>query len=209
MIQLQSNMRIRHYLGGTGPNSRSMVMGVATGLCRNNPQSGIYECEIMTDEINRTKRWMPRTELTAIGNTGTNSIENKPQVWIDNMMAQRGSLIATNFNSVNNTPTQNTQFNNIMIKTGQPHRVGPGNEKLEKNYTSQDDCPPGTTFTTPDEGASVGKCMLDPIVHQQPEGLGKITPKTAGIGKGFPLPAILIVGGFLYYAYTKGLLTKN
>tara|TARA_R100000805_G_C3494347_1_gene27113 strand:- start:10 stop:450 length:441 start_codon:yes stop_codon:yes gene_type:complete len=35
------------------------------------------------------------------------------------------------------------------------------------------------------------------------------TPKTAGVGKDFPLPAILIVGGFLYYAYTKGLLTKN
>jgi len=207
MIQLQSNMRIRHYLGGTGPNSGSMVMGVSTGLCRNNPQSGIYECEIMTDEINRTKRWMPRTELTAIGNTGTNSIENKPQVWIDNMMAQRGSLIATNFNSVNNTPTQNKAFNQLMKETGQPHRVGPGNEKLEKNYTSQDDCPSGTTFTTPDGGASVGKCM--PIDITEPEGLGKITPKTAGVGKDFPLPAILIVGGFLYYAYTKGLLTKN
>ena len=60
---------------------------------------------------------------------------------------------------------------------------------------------------TPDGGASVGKCM--PIDTTEPEGLAKLTPKTAGIGKGFPLPAILIVGGFLYYAYTKGLLTKN
>ena len=85
------------------------------------------------------------------------------------------------------------------------------NEKLEKNYTSQDDCPLGTIFMTPPGGASVGKCIperdMTPI--GQPEGLGKITPKTAGIGKDFPLPAILIVGGFLYYAYTKGLLTKN
>ena len=55
MIQLQSNMRIRHYIGGTGPNARAMLRGVATGQCRNNPQTGVYECEIMRDEINRTK----------------------------------------------------------------------------------------------------------------------------------------------------------
>ena len=127
-------------------------------------------------------------------------------------MAQRGSLIASNFNSVNNTPIQNKAFNQLMKETGQPHRVGTGNEGLEAPYTSQDDCPPGTIFTAPGGNASVGKCMIDPKVHQlyrEPEGLSKITPKTAGIGKGFPLPAILIVGGFLYYAYTKGLLTKN
>ena len=190
MIQLQSNMRIRHYLGGTGPNSRSMVMGVATGLCRNNPQSGIYECEIITDEINRTKKWMARTEITAIGNSGTNTIENKPQSWIDNMMAQRGSVIASNFNSVNNTSTQNKQFNQIMIETGQPHRVGPGNETLESPYTSQLDCPPNTIFTTPD------RCI--------PE---ETTPQTADFLSG-KLTAILIVGGFLYYAHSKGLLSK-
>ena len=208
MIQLQSNMRIRHYIGGTGPNSRAMIMGVSTGLCRNNPQSGIYECEIMTDEVNRTKRWLPRTEITAIGNSGTKTIENKPQVWIDNMMAQRGSLIASNFNSVNNTPIQNKAFNKLMKETGHPHRVGTGNEGLEAPYTSQDDCPPNTLFTTPDGGASVGKCMpIDIIKPEFP--LGHISSRTAGIGSGFSLPAILIVGGFIYYAYTKGLLNKT
>jgi len=242
MIQLQSNMRIRHYIGGTGPNARAMLRGVATGQCRNNPQTGVYECEIMRDEINRTKLWKPRTELTAIGNTGNNSIENKPQAWIDNMMAQRGSVIGPNFNSIHNTPAVNKQWNKLMIQQGLPHRVGTGTENLEAPYLSQADCPPGATFDDggrpPGQNSAMNKCipptsqadcpadsvfqdsshpdgpqclLTPPFVDdgnlQEEEVIISSPSKEAGFLKG-NLPAILIVGGFLYYAYSKGLLTK-
>ena len=79
------------------------------------------------------------------------------------MMAQRGSVIAPNFNSVNNPPAVNKQWNNLMRQTGLPHRIGVGNAKLENPYTSQDDCPVDTIFEA--TSATEGKCMpITPIL---------------------------------------------
>lgn len=277
MIQLQSNMRICIPLRVIGNPNSGCLTGVATGQCRNT--IGEVECEVMTDEINRTKKWFKRSDIRPIGNTGIASIENKSQAWIDNMMAQRGSVIAPNFNSVSNTPTQNQQWNKLMIQQGLPHRVGTGNQNLETPYKSQSDCPPGATFD--DGGRPQGensamnrcipptsqadcpsdsvfqdssypdgpKCLLIPTPQPLKKGekcsdfgwgtqlggprcpieckagggkigggrcvdknpITKITKIgkeiTAGVSSN--LIMLVIIGGFVYYAYTKGLLNKT
>jgi len=238
------------------PNSGCLT-GVATGQCRNT--IGELECEVMTDEVNRTKKWFKRSDIRPIGNTGIAPIENKSQAWIDNMMAQRGSVIQPNFNSVNNTPALNKQWNALMKQQGLPHRVGTGNENLESPYLSQADCPPGATF---DDGGrpqgqnsamnkcipptSQADCPSDSVFQDSsyPDGPQCLLTHTPGLASlpspnstipydqqpgyidpdtgltdiemyGQEKPVVkknhttmwLFIGGFVFYAYNKGLLT--